>query len=85
MQNPMILLVHGSHHTRDQTKIRKKLPSAYWENLIHLFTKLVFTVLMVASRSIIWSPHNDRNQFLVSGAELKLYEWVPEVLIDKQY
>ncbi|KAI8890822.1 hypothetical protein K501DRAFT_236548 [Backusella circina FSU 941] len=33
---------------------------------------------MVASRSIIWSPHNDRNQFLVSGAELKLYEWLPE-------
>ncbi|KAI8372909.1 uncharacterized protein BYT42DRAFT_578520 [Radiomyces spectabilis] len=33
---------------------------------------------MAASRSIVWSPHADRSQFLVSGAELKLYEWIPE-------
>lgn len=34
---------------------------------------------MAASRTIIWSPHSDRNQFLVSGTELKLYDWIPPV------
>ncbi|KAI9264074.1 hypothetical protein BDA99DRAFT_559383 [Phascolomyces articulosus] len=32
---------------------------------------------MASSRSIIWSPHPDSNRFLVSGTELKLYEWIP--------
>ncbi|CDH56705.1 wd repeat protein ybl104c [Lichtheimia corymbifera JMRC:FSU:9682] len=35
---------------------------------------------MASTRSIIWSPHSDRNQFLVSGNELKLYEWIPETI-----
>ncbi|OAD70468.1 hypothetical protein PHYBLDRAFT_182399 [Phycomyces blakesleeanus NRRL 1555(-)] len=33
---------------------------------------------MATPKFITWSPHPDRNQFLVGGAELKLYEWIPE-------
>lgn len=37
--------------------------------------------MVVVQRSIIWSPHGDHSQFLAGGTELKLYQWVPEVII----
>ncbi|KAH8556996.1 WD40-repeat-containing domain protein [Umbelopsis sp. PMI_123] len=33
---------------------------------------------MTTARYLIWSPHEEHNQFLVGSSELKLYEWLPE-------
>lgn len=48
---------------------------------LHLFQLLLYINMVVVQRSIIWSPHEDHSQFLAGGTELKLYQWVPEVII----
>ncbi|KAL1931366.1 hypothetical protein VTP01DRAFT_9508 [Rhizomucor pusillus] len=32
---------------------------------------------MAASKAIVWSPRSGSNRFLVSGSDLKLYDWIP--------